>query len=141
MHSGIAQRPGSPFAEAFQGILLGSNSFIDRIGRLLKDRDDDAALPDLPHLRPRPALEEIVKTSVACFGGDPETWRPGRRIDDLSRAAAAYLARCHFRYSAREIASALGYRSHGGVHNAVKRIRSGPDTLKKTVEKLKQMFD
>jgi REP element-mobilizing transposase RayT len=141
VRAGIAQRPGSPFAEAFQGLLLGSTSFIDRIGRLLKDSDDDAALPDLPHLRPRPALEEIVKKSAARFGGDPDAWQPGRRIDEISRAAAAYLARCHFRYSAREIASALGYRSHGGVHNAVKRIQLGPDTLKKTIEKLKQIFD
>jgi chromosomal replication initiation ATPase DnaA len=49
---------------------------------------------------------------------------------------AAYLARRHFGYAARDVAAALGYRGHGGVHNAVLRVESGSDELKETLAKL-----
>jgi hypothetical protein len=56
-------------------------------------------------------------------------------VDDAGRPVAAYLARRRFRYPAKEVAVALGYSSHGGVHNAVARVDAS-DALRKTVEKL-----
>ena len=37
---------------------------------------------------------------------------------------AAYLARRRFGYAAGEVARALGYRSHGSVNTAVRRVES-----------------
>jgi hypothetical protein len=54
----------------------------------------------------------------------------GRRVDDVSRTAAAWLARRCFSYRAREIADMLGYRSHGGVVAGIRRVEgSGPNAL------------
>jgi len=39
---------------------------------------------------------------------------PGRRNEDISRAAAAWLARRRFGYKVGEIAKALSYAGHGG---------------------------
>ena len=136
VHAGLAKPPRSPFAEATGGLLLGSEKFLDRMRRLLDDRPGDPALPQLPPLRCRPSLDRIVSTVAAHFGRDTSQWQPGRRVDDAGRAVAAYLARRHFGYAATEVAVALGYGSHGGVHNAVKRIESGSPTLKKAVRKL-----
>ena len=45
-----------------------------------------------------------------------------------------------FHYSAREVADALGYRSHGGVRvrNAIARIENADQRLKRSVEALYQ---
>ena len=107
---------------------------------VLRDRPHDDALPQLAPLKPRPALERIVETVAAHFGHDGGLWRPGRRVDDASRAVAAYLARRRFGSSAAEVAGALGYRGHGGVHGAAARVENGNDKLKRTVEKLSQQL-
>ena len=87
-------------------------------------------------LRPRPSLTRIIETAAEHFGLDPSDWQPGRRVDNAGRAVAAYLVRRRFGYSAREVADALGYRSHGGVTTALARIESASPQLKRTVNKL-----
>ena len=136
VRAGVDEPPPSPFAGALGGLLVGSERFVTRMRGLLRDRPDDDALPELAPLKPRPALEKIAETAAAHFGQDASLWQPGRRVDDASRAVAAYLARRHFGYAAADVAAALGYRGHGGVHNAVARVEAGNDKLKKTVEKL-----
>ncbi|MHC4176327.1 MAG: transposase [Planctomycetota bacterium] len=130
------EHPPSPFVDAMGGLLVGSERFITKMRGLLRDRPDDDALPELAPLKPRPALQRIVETVAAHFGHDARRWQPGRRVDDASRAVAAYVARRHFGYSAGEVATALGYRGHGGVHSAVARVEAGSNKLKQTAEKL-----
>ncbi len=136
VHAAVEEPPPSPFAGALGGLLVGSERFVRRVRGLLRDRPDDDALPELATLKRRPALERIVETVAAHFGHDASTWQPRRRVDDASRAVAAYLARRHFGYPAVEVGPALGYRGHGGVHSAVARVETGSDELKQTVEKL-----
>ena len=136
VRAGIDEPPVSPFAGALGGLLIGSERFVTRMRGLLRERPNDGALPELAALKPRPALEKIVETVAAHFGHDASTWQPGRRVDDASRAVAAYLARRRFRYAAGEVAASLGYRGHGGLHSAVARVDRGSDTLKQTAEKL-----
>ena len=136
VRAGVEEPPPSPFAGATGGLLVGSERFVTRVRALLRARPADDALPELAPLKPRPALEEIAETVAAHFGHDRGLWQPGRRVDDASRAAAAYLARRHFGYAAAAVAAVLGYRGHGGVHSAVARLEAGNDKLKKTVEKL-----
>ncbi len=124
--------------ETYGGRLLGSERFVQRIGRLLGDRAVDSALPQLERVRQRPSLEVIVATVSQHFGHDASHWKPGKRNDDASRAVAAYLARRRFHYSAREVADALGYRSHGGVRNALARIDNADRRLRRSVEVLYQ---
>ena len=138
VRAGVEDPPRSPFADALGGLLLGSQEFVARMRGLLRDRPYDEALPQLEQLRPRPSLAEIARAVAEHFGHDPSDWGPGRRVDDASRAVAAYLARRHFRYPAREVAAALGYGSHGSVHNALRRIDAGSATLKRTVANLRR---
>ena len=81
-------------------------------------------------VRHRPSLERIVEAVLAEFGADRAAWSTGRRVENVSRAAAAWLARRRFGYRTREIADALGYRSHGGVAAGIQRVeRSGQSVL------------
>lgn len=136
VRAGVEHPPTSPFAGAVGGLLVGSERFVTRMRALLRDRPHDDALPQLTPLKPRPALDRIVETVAAHFGHQASLWQPGRRVDDASRAVAAYLARRHFGYAAGKVAAALGYRAHGGVHSAVVRVENGSHELKETVAKL-----
>jgi putative transposase len=136
VRAGVAEPPPRPFADAVGGLLLGSERFVARVRELLGEREADIAVPELRQLRPRPSLKQIIKVVADHFGHDPADWQQGRRVDNASRAMAAYLARRRFGYSAREVAVALGYRGHGGVSSAVSRIESGGPQLHRTLEKL-----
>jgi hypothetical protein len=107
VRAGVTDPPPRPFAKVVGGLLLGSEGFVDRIRALLRERGEDAGLPERRQLRPRPAMARIVGEVSTHFGHDPDQWRQGRRVDDASRALAAYLARRRFGYSAREVAAAM----------------------------------
>ena len=136
MRAGVEDPPLQPFAEAVGGLLLGSEEFVARVRALLDDQKEDAGLPELRQLRPRPPVARIVEEVAEYYGNDAADWRPGRRVDNAGRAMAAYLARRRFGYSAREVASALGYRGHGGVASAVSRIESADAEIQRTAEEL-----
>jgi REP element-mobilizing transposase RayT len=127
---------GSPFASAAGGLLVGSAAFVARINALLEERPVDSSLPQLEQLRPRVAIERIAAVVAAHFEVDPRDWTPGTRSDDAGRAVAAYLARRRFGHSAGAVAAALGYRSHGSVRNALRRVESAGDDLLGLVDKL-----
>ena len=57
-----------------------------------------------------------------------------------ARAVAAYLARRHFRHPAREVSAAMGYGTHGGVHNAVRRVDAN-DHLRQIAGQLATRLD
>ena len=136
VRAGAEEPPPGTFADVVGGLLLGSEGFVVRARRRLDLRQEDAALPELRQLRPRPALARIVEKVADHFGHDPRGSEHGRRVDDTSRALAAYLARRRFGYSAREVALALGYRGHGGVSSAVARIESAGPALPRTADDL-----
>jgi hypothetical protein len=126
VRAGLRDRPASPFAAAAGGLLVGSAAFVERMRGLLAGRPKDQGLPQLERLRPRPPLATIAAVVAGHFGRDPHDWAEGMRSDDASRVVAAYLARRRFGYSAREVADALGYRSHGSVRNALLRVEAMP---------------
>ncbi len=76
----------SPFADAVGGLLLGSVGFVDRMRRLLSDRAEDRATPQLTKLRHRPPLTSIACVVAEYFGTDADNWQPESRHDDASRA-------------------------------------------------------
>jgi REP element-mobilizing transposase RayT len=130
VRAGMTDAPPSPLAGAAGGLLVGSQAFVDRIRRLLKDRPATASLPELKRLRGRPSLRQILYAVSEHFGGDADTWSGGRRSDDASRAVAAYVARSGFGYPATTVAAALGYRGPSSVSHAVRRIENGPESLR-----------
>jgi len=136
LQAGVKQPPASPFREAVRGLLLGSEVFVARVRGWLAERADDPGLPDLRGLRPRPPLERIAEVVAEHFGHKTEEWQQGRRVDDASRALAAYLARRKYGYPASQVAATLGYRGHGGVSSAVARIESSGPALQRAAEEL-----
>ncbi|MBN1492175.1 MAG: transposase [Phycisphaerae bacterium] len=135
---GVASMPPCPWADAVSGLVVGDEAFVERVRALLAGRPPDPALPVLADLRPRPALARIVALTAEAFDADPAGWTAGRRDDGQARAVAAYLARRCFGHRARDVASALGYRSHGGVASALQRIEAASPALRRTVAQLEK---
>lgn len=139
VRAGIEEPPNSPFADALEGIIIGSETFVDRVRRLLDPRPVDQSVPQLEHLRARPPLDDIVQSVANYFGIDVQCWSAGRRSNDVGRAIAAYLARRRFGYPAVEVARALGYRSGSSVTRAVARVESGGEDLQRIAESLESL--
>jgi len=136
LRAALDAEPASPFDRAVRGLLLGSGGFVDRVRRLLDEKPEDPEVPDLAHLRSRPTIGAIVAAVAEQFQVDPADWARGRRSNDAGRAVAAYLARRRFGYPARAVAAALGYRDHGGVGGAVRRVERGTTQLQQTARRL-----
>ncbi|MCH7702062.1 MAG: transposase [Planctomycetes bacterium] len=136
--AGMDEHPFEPWANAVQGMILGSESFVEEIRNRLGGRARDASLPQLEPLRPRPSLERIVATAANAFEADRSRWRSGCRCDDVGRAVACWLARRAFGYPARDVADMLGYASHSSVDSAIRRIEAAPRPLKRKTEAIGQ---
>jgi putative transposase len=141
LRASLAEKPRRPFDAAVRGLLLGSSEFVDRVRHLLDEQPDDHDVPELGHLRSRPPIKTIVAAVASHFDVAPADWGPNRRSNSASRAVAAYLARCSFGYPATTIAAALGYRDHGGVGQAVRRVQGGTAKLKRTVKRLEKLLN
>lgn len=126
VEDGLGRRLDSPLAAAAHGFVLGSDWFVERVQELLGQRPDDAELPTLSQLRPRPGLATVIATIAEHYGFDPAMWAPGRRCDHPARNVAAYLARHVAGETNRRIADALGYRNASSVTAACRRIGRAP---------------
>lgn len=111
-----------PWSSAVDGLVLGSEQYVAEIQALISSDDSGRGLPKLERLRLRPSLEEISQEVAKEVGGNPARWVLGSRIQDNSRALAAYVARSRFGYGTMEVAGALGYASPGSVVFAVHKI-------------------
>ena len=119
---GLGRPLDSPLAKAVHGLVLGSDAFVAKVRRLVKQQADDEELPGLRRLK-RPAdMTAVVAAVTAHLGGDPANWRPGRRCDDISRAVAAYVARQATSRTLARIAEALGYRNSSSISVACRRV-------------------
>ena len=72
---------------------------------------------------------------VEHFGYDEAPWTAGSRSQEVAHAAAAYLARVGFGYSAKSVAEVLNYRDSSGVSHAVKRIEAGTNKLRTAIDR------
>jgi len=107
---------------------------------MLDGRAPDKATPVLARLRDRPSLGRVVRAAATEFGVDVASWRPGRRVDDIGRAAAAWLARTRFGYTSTEVAKALGYSSPSSVTKAIERLESRLSSHARTLRRIEQQL-
>jgi len=91
---------------------------------MVKDRDEDAELPQVSQMRPRLDLETVVRAAAEHFSDDLSAWIEGRRCDGMGRAIAAAPARRLCAAPSREIAARPGYRNISTVPGACRRVRA-----------------
>jgi hypothetical protein len=138
VEAGSGDATHSPFSETVEGLILDSETFVDRIKVLFANRSPDTAVPALDRLRVRPSLEAILEVALEQLGSRAEQWARGHRSGSGGRAVAAYVCRCRYGYGCTQIAKALGFRHASGVSRSVAWVeanlsgyREAPDRLER----------
>ena len=124
VRAGVETPPPCPWKSLKNGLVIGSDGFAQRVKKEMGLLEPVAGVMGSVAMVDRPALEEVLTAAAAELEADRGLWSAGRRVDGADRALAAVLCRRGFRYSATEVAAALGYRGSSGVSNAVKRVEA-----------------
>lgn len=135
VRAGLDERVDSPIANARHGTVIGSGDFVAKIRQMLKGLPQDVQIPQLLHMqRERPELDRIVLAVQNAFKLPPDSWKNRGRVDDASRAVAAYLGRNVYGYQRQEVAEQLGYRTGSSVTQAIRRFEASAQHLRSKVK-------
>ncbi|NQT85888.1 transposase [bacterium] len=122
IEDGLGRTLDSPFDRAVHNVVLGSDSFVERVQQFLESpRDDSPPLERKPPGTP-PDLSRILSVVADHYGIRPSIWAPGRRSNSPARSVAAYLARELSGATCMCVAEASGYRETSSVTAACKRV-------------------
>ncbi len=116
----LAEPPESPWRDAFQGWVLGSGAFVDRVRALVRGQPRREPRREARLLEGLP-LEPVCE--VVCRGYQVELAELSRRGSrHEARAALAYLARQHTTAAHGELAKWLGVSRPDSVPNLTRRF-------------------
>ena len=118
VESGLSQPPSSPFAAAQEGWLLGSQAFVERVKRLVKQpRQMDQVRQARQLLL---TSRDVIKAVANYYRVSPETYAEPRS-SAAGRDLAAYLAHRHTTATLRELSVWFGLSHPDSVSNLTRR--------------------
>ncbi len=130
----------NPAKDAVEGLILGDENFVKLMqGRLLSFKSDEKEVPQLRGLKPRPAVEKVVKEVGRKFGcGIKEIIKKGKKRND-AREVAIYLARLHTGLTGKKIGEFFDQISGARISIIFQKINSKMESekrFKREIEKL-----
>jgi len=140
VQAGVHEPAPSPFADAVEGLIVGSEDFVKRIKDLLSKHGADHAVPALERLRMRPPIGSVATLVLRRLGSGSEQWTSGRRSDSGGRALAAYLCRSRYGYNCTEIAGALGFVSTSSVSRSVRNVEANMSKYRRLLSEIDQQL-
>ncbi|MFM9963956.1 MAG: helix-turn-helix domain-containing protein [Planctomycetaceae bacterium] len=105
-----------PFKDAYAGVLLGSEPFVERFRHLVDDPNGNPCEP-----RRRVTLADAIAAVVSAFEVTPESLAVVGRHGNAPRDAAIWLCRELTRHSLDEISAEFGGVTRSAVTDAVRR--------------------
>lgn len=112
-----------PLSRGLRGVVLGSPEFAGQVLRQFRRRGtSDVAAALVEQHRRRPSIGKVIRIVADVLDADPSRWVPGKRSNDMARAAAAYASRELTGASCTDIARALGYRNVSSIVRACCRV-------------------
>ena len=121
--------PANLFQEAVHGWLLGSQAFIDRIRRLMKEPKHPDEVPSARRLANLP-VETVIGAVAEYYGTTPAAFACRRSVAP-GRDIAAWLARRLTSATLRELAAPFGLGHPDSVSNLVRRANEAVDQSKR----------
>ncbi len=122
--SGIVDPPMNPFANAWEGWLLGSEKFLKRIkAKFVAPNQPDQVRQARRLASTDPAV--ITQAVADYFDVAVEAYRQ-RRSSAAGRDLAALLAHRHTTATLRELAEPFGLTHPDGVSNLIRRAKKAP---------------
>ena len=126
----VGERLEPPWAEALEGLVIGSSDFLERLRSSSGVERPDPERKGSRAMAARPSAEAMAEEAAEALGVDSSAWAEGTRHDDASRALAAYVLRRELGYPRGEVADALGYGSGSAVTMGERRVRGTKRLLK-----------
>ena len=119
VEAGLAQPPANPLDEAFEGVLLGSPSFIATHRHLIEDAE-----ADIERITRSTTIMAAIAVVAEAFGVSQQNIQRRGRHDNIARETAMWLCREAVRVPLAEIATAFGNISPGTVSDSARRCES-----------------
>ena len=141
VESGLETPPSNPLDNALEGWLLGSDSFLKKVKKLISKPQHIDQTPKARRLTSLDA-NEVITAVAAYFKASPESYQ-SKRSTAPGRDLAAYLAHRRTTATLRELATAFGLSHPDSVSNLIRRAQnaiSGSKSKKKDLERIDELL-
>jgi putative transposase len=126
VESGLETPPSNPLDNALEGWLLGSDTFLKKVKKLMTKPQHIDQTPKARRLTSLDA-NEVITAVAAYFKASPESYQ-SKRSTAPGRDLAAYLAHRRTTATLRELATAFGLSHPDSVSNLIRRAQNAiPD--------------
>ena len=141
VESGLETPPSNPLDNALEGWLLGSDTFLKKVKKLMTKPQHIDQTPKARRLTSLDA-NEVITAVAAYFNASPESYQ-SKRSTAPGRDLAAYLAHRRTTATLRELATAFGLSHPDSVSNLIRRAQnaiSGSKSKKKDLERIDELL-
>ena len=141
VESGLETPPSNPLDNALEGWLLGSDTFLKKVKKLISKPQHIDQTPKARRLTSLDA-NEVITAVAAYFKASPESYQ-SKRSTAPGRDLAAYLAHRRTTATLRELATAFGLSHPDSVSNLIRRAQnaiSGSKSKKKDLERIDELL-
>ncbi len=119
VEAGLKDPPANPLEAAWEGWLLGSETFLKKIKRTFSGVSQPDQVPAARRLSSRDPLE-VIQAVATHYGVSAESYQQ-RRSTAAGRDLAAYLAHRHTTATLRELSEPFALRHPDSVSNLIRR--------------------
>lgn len=141
VESGLETPPSNLLDDALEGWLLGSDTFLQKIKRLLIKPQHVDQTPKARRLTSLDA-NQVIATVAAYFNASPSSYQ-SKRSTAPGRDLAAYLAHRRTTATLRELATAFGLSHPDSVSNLIRRAEiaiSASKSQKQDLDRIDEML-
>ena len=141
VESGLETPPSNPLDNALEGWLLGSDTFLKKVKKLMAKPQHIDQTPKARRLTSLDA-NEVITAVAAYFKTSPESYQ-SKRSTAPGRDLAAYLAHRRTTATLRELATAFGLSHPDSVSNLIRRAQnaiSGSKAKKEDLERIDELL-
>ena len=124
VEAGIDQSSKSPLESAYGGMLLGSDSWVEKMRAMLASQEDDPNVPARRRLAGGVDSSMIMKAVAEHFQASPEVFTLIRKRNNDARSAAIYLSRQLTSESVGHLADCFGGVSVAAISRVVSRAEA-----------------
>lgn len=141
VESGVETPPANPLESALGGWLLGSETFLQRIKKLLTKPHH---VDETPKARRLTSLDanQVIATVAAYYKASPSSYQ-SKRSTAAGRDLAAYLAHRRTTATLRELATAFGLSHPDSVSNLIRRAEiaiSASKSQRQDIERIEELL-
>ena len=129
VQAGMDSPPAAPWSNAVHGLIVGSDTFVERMRPLVADASSDPDLPQAGAAHDGPRWSTSYRPRPRC-SRSPRIAGDEAVASMIRRGASQHSWVVHFGHRATDIVAAPGYTGPSSVAQAVKRVEAADSRLR-----------